>query len=139
MPELDAQIQVVDAATTTLAEHLEADPPPLPPTDSAVATDAIAAAAAESTATSSTSYLLGLLDQQGLLGDPNNIELGDALDMRDAAVANRGSAIAIAARIKEQALRRQQPVIVHNPADPPRSSLQPSIRETSELLPAKTS
>ena len=64
LAEPDAQIQVVDAATATLAEHLEVDPPPLPPTDPAVAADASAAAEADATAAYATSYLAGLIDQQ---------------------------------------------------------------------------
>ena len=96
--ELDAQIQVVEA-TATLAEHLEVDPPPLPPTDPTTAADASAAAQAEATAAYATSYLAGLLDQQGRLSDPVNIYLEDAFDMRDVAVANREAAIPLETRI----------------------------------------
>ena len=68
LAELDVHIQVVDAATTTLVEHLVVDPQPPPPTAPAAAADASVAAEADVTAAYATSYLAGLLDQQGLRG-----------------------------------------------------------------------
>lgn len=80
--------------------------------------DAFAAVAADVTAAFSTTYLAGLLDEQGLMGEPVNIELGDALVMRDVAVAGREAALLIAAQVEEQGLRRSQMHNPHNPTAP---------------------
>ena len=77
---LAAQVQVAEDTVVTLAGHLDHDPPPQPPIDSAADEAETAAAAAEATAVFSPAYLGEVLDQQGILGEPTNIGLSEVLN-----------------------------------------------------------
>ena len=93
---IDAQVQVAEETANTLAEQVDVVQPPLPPDDSEAAAAEAAAAAAEATAIFASEYLASVLDQDGILGTAVNIEARGALDMRDAALAEREVTLALA-------------------------------------------
>ena len=90
----------------------------MPPTDAGAEAIATAAAAADEKAAFATTHLEGLLDTQGLIGNPIDIDLGDALAMRDAAVADREASQVAAAQVAGQALRDASVALPHKPSAP---------------------